>query len=101
MENDRILTIKEAAEYTGYSPKTIRNHTSDWRFFKMPNSRIWKVRKSDLDLIMKGENNTDRLALSVEEVKLCRSTKEKTVKHGGLISQPQTVRELDALLKRL
>ncbi|MDX3991374.1 hypothetical protein, partial [Pasteurella multocida] len=47
-------------------------------------------------------NNNNRLALSVDDKEiLCRSTKEKEMARGGLISHRQTVKELDDLLDRM
>lgn len=95
------LRIKDVAKELKLSVRTVRNHIHQWGFFRMKGSRIWLIKRSDLDLLKKRSNNTDRLALSVEEVTLCRSTKEKKTVRGGLISQPQVVRELDARLARL
>lgn len=96
---DEILKISQAAKYLDCHPNTVRNHLSEWGFWRMPGSRIWRVRKSYLDLIKEKSNNIGRLALSVEEITSCRSTKDKT--RGGLISQPQTEKELDDLLARM
>lgn len=95
------LTIKQAAKSLNCHPNTVRNHLIEWGFSQMPGSRVWRVEKSRLDLMVKGSNNSGRLALSVEEVTLCRSTKEKKTARGGLISQRQVEKELDALLAQL
>lgn len=95
------LTIRQVADHLNLSQSAVRNHLYDWGFFKMKGSNRWLIHKSDLDLLKERANNTDRSALSVEEVKLCRSTKEKKAVRGGLISQPRVVRELDDLLARL
>ncbi|MDY5106923.1 helix-turn-helix domain-containing protein [Actinobacillus minor] len=95
-EMQQTLTMKETAEYLGCHYQTVYKHRQEWGFFKMKGSKIWRVLKSDLDLHKEKANNPDRLALSVEEEKLCRSTKE--TKSIGLLSQRQAVRELDALL---
>lgn len=98
---EETLTIKQVAKHLNLSQSAVRNHLSDWGFFKMKGSNRWLIHKSDLDLLKKRANNDDRLALSVEEVKLCRSTKEQKTVRGGLISQPQAVKELDVRLARL
>ncbi|MCR1837601.1 helix-turn-helix domain-containing protein [Pasteurella caecimuris] len=98
---EETLTIKQVAKYLNLKERTVRNHIYDWGFFKMTGSRVWRIHKSDLDLLKKRSDNADRLALSVEEVQLCRSTKETKMARGGLISQPQAVKELDAQLARL
>ena len=92
----QTLTMKETAEYLGCHYQTVYKHRQAWGFFKMKGSKVWRVLKSDLDLHKEKANNPDRLALSVEEENLCRSTKE--TKSIGLLSQRQAVRELDALL---
>ncbi|MCQ9124322.1 DNA-binding protein [Rodentibacter mrazii] len=98
---EETLTIKQVAKYLNLKERTVRNHIYDWGFFKMAGSRVWRIHKSDLDLLKKRSDNADRLALSVEEVQLCRSTKETKTARGGLILQPQAVKELDAQLARL
>ncbi|WP_075290674.1 helix-turn-helix domain-containing protein [Histophilus somni] len=98
---EETLTIKQVAKHLNLSQSAVRNHLYDWGFFRMKGSNRWLIHKSDLDLLKKRANNSDRLALSVEEVTLCRSTEEQKMAHGGLISQPQAVRELDALLAQL
>ena len=90
------LTISQAAEYLNCHYQTVYRHRKNWGFFKMAGSKVWRVTKSELDLHKEKANNPDRLALSVEEVNLCRST--KMTKSIGLISQRQAVKELDALL---
>ena len=95
------LTINQVAKELNCHPNTVRQHLADWGFFKMAGSKVWRVSRIDLDRVKKQANNADRLALSVEEVTLCRSTKEQKTVRGGLISQPQAVKELDALLAQL
>lgn len=90
------LTIKQAAKELKFHHSTVRKHLLEWKFFQMPGSRVWRVRRSDLERVKEIMNNPDRLALSVEEVKLCRSTKEE--KYTGLLSLPRVAKELDVLL---
>ena len=93
------LTIKQAAKYLNMSEGAVRNHVTDWGFFKLPGSNAWRVEVAHLDKIKIYGNNLDRLALSVDEVKLCQSS--NAAKHIGLISQPQAVVELENLLARM
>lgn len=93
---EEVLTISEAAAYLKCHYQTVYKHKEDWGFFKMEKSAIWRVLKTELDKRKKTENNTDRLALSVDEVNLCRSTKE--TKSIGLVSRHRAAKELDALL---
>ncbi|WP_324681546.1 helix-turn-helix domain-containing protein [Bibersteinia trehalosi] len=95
------LSIKQVAQHLGMDYNTVYHHRFNWGFFRLKGSKLWRINKSDLEQLKKRSNNTDRLALSVDEVQLCRSSNEKKTAHGGLISQPQAVKELDALLARL
>ncbi|MGX2974914.1 helix-turn-helix domain-containing protein [Ursidibacter arcticus] len=98
---EETLTIKQVADYLQMDYQTVFKHRFRWGFFRMEGSNVWRITKSGLEKAQKRSNNADRLALSVEEVKLCRSTKEKKVTTGGLISQPRVVKELDTLLARM
>ncbi|MFC2552787.1 MAG: helix-turn-helix domain-containing protein [Rodentibacter sp.] len=93
------LTIKEVAKLLKMSPSAVRGHLSEWGFFRLKGSRVWRINRTDLDKIKIKGNNPDRLALSVDEVKLCQSS--NAAKHIGLISQPQAVVELENLLARM
>lgn len=95
------LTINQVAKELNCHPNTVRQHLADWRFFKMAGSKVWRVARTDLDRVKKQANNDRGLSLSVEENKKCRSTDEKQMARGGLISQPQTARELREALARL
>ncbi|OOH92159.1 DNA-binding protein [Pasteurellaceae bacterium 15-036681] len=93
------LSIKQVASILNVSYGTVFNHRHQWGFYKMEGSRLWRIDKTDLDLLKKRSNNDRGLVLSVGEEKLCRSEKEET--SITLTSIPLAVKELDALLKRL
>lgn len=93
------LSIKQVANILNLSYRTVFNHRHKWGFYKMEGSRLWRMDKTDLDLLKKRSNNSRGLALSVGEEKLCRSEKEET--SITLTSTPLVVRELDELLKQL
>lgn len=104
------LTINQVAKELNCHPNTVRQHLADWGFFKMVGSEVWRIKREDLerakkragiDPIRKRSDNDRGLSLSVEENKKCRSTDEKQTVRGGLISQPQTARELREALERL
>lgn len=95
------LTINQVAKELNCHPNTVRQHLADWGFFKMAGSRVWRVKRSDIDRVKKQANNDRGVSLSVEEKRKCRSTDEKQTVRGGLISQPQTARELREALARL
>lgn len=94
------LTIKEAAKYLNMSESAVRNHLTNWGFFKLPGSRVWRIRKADLDKIAKQGNNPRESTLFVRKKrgKLCHSTNGMAV--TTLILQRQLAAELDARLKR-
>lgn len=96
---EETLTIKEVAALLKMNPSAVRGHLGEWGFFKLKGSRGWRILKADLKKIKVKGNNSDRLALSVDEVKLCQSS--NAAKHIGLISQPQAVVELENLLARM
>ncbi|WP_373766345.1 helix-turn-helix domain-containing protein [Glaesserella sp.] len=98
---EKTLSIKQVAKYLNLAQNTIRSHAIEWGFFKMPGSRVWRINKNDLDRIKKRFNNSLRVDLvgCTNKDTLCQSTKDKTAPYGGLISQHQVGRELDALLK--
>ncbi|GAB1661259.1 DNA-binding protein [Mannheimia haemolytica] len=93
------LSIKQVANILNVSYWTVFNNRHRWGFYQMDGSRLWRVDKSNLDLLKKRSNNDRGLALSVGEEKLCRSEKEVT--SITLTSTPLVEKELDALLKQL
>lgn len=93
------LSIKQVATLLNLSYGTVFTHRHQWGFYRMKGSRLWRIDKSDLDLLKKRSNNDRGLALSVGEEKLCRSEREGT--SITLTSIPLAERELDELLKRL
>lgn len=95
---EETLSIKQAAKHLGMCYSTVYSHRLDWGFFQMKGSKLWRIHKSDLEQLKKRSNNTGRLALSVDEVTLCRSSNEMKPAHGGWILPHQTAKELDALL---
>ncbi|TYB22525.1 helix-turn-helix domain-containing protein [Aggregatibacter actinomycetemcomitans] len=98
---NETLTIKETAAYLKMSVSAVRWHLSEWGFFKLPGSRLWRIRKADLDKISKQGNNQRESALFVSNNKrgaLCRSTNGMAA--TTLILQRKLAAELDARLKR-
>lgn len=104
------LTINQVAKELNCHPNTVRQHLVDWGFFKMESSAVWRIsrenferakRRASIDQIKKRSDNDRGLSLSVEEKRKCRSTEDKQTARGGLISQPQTARELREALARL
>ncbi|MGX2956381.1 helix-turn-helix domain-containing protein [Ursidibacter arcticus] len=93
------LSIKQVASILNVSYGTVFNHRHKWGFYKIKGSRLWRIDKTDLDLLKNRSNNDRGLALSVGEEKLCRSEREET--SITLTSIPLAVKELDGLLKRL
>lgn len=70
---EETLTIKEVAALLKMNPSAVRGHLGEWGFFKLKGSRGWRILKADLEKIKIKGNNSDRLTLSVDEVKLCQS----------------------------
>ncbi|MFP4689936.1 helix-turn-helix domain-containing protein, partial [Pasteurella multocida] len=102
LKMEKALTIKEVADRLNMSVSAVRNQIYNWNFFKMKGCRGWRILESDLAKHKEWSNNNNRLALSVDDKEiLCRSTKEKEMARGGLISHRQTVKELDDLLDRM
>ncbi|WP_279572044.1 helix-turn-helix domain-containing protein [Volucribacter amazonae] len=102
MDAPEILTIREAAKYLNYSYNTIYNKREKWGFFKMEGCKGWRIKKSDLDLMIQTAQNTSRLGVWVgDKEKTCRSGKTKKVEYGKLISPHQTGNEFVALLTQV
>ena len=70
---EETLTIKEVAALLKMNPSAVRGNLGEWGFFKLKGYRGWRLLKADLEKIKIKGNNSDRLTLSVDEVKLCQS----------------------------
>lgn len=94
------LTIKEVAALLKMSPSAVRGHLSEWGFFRLRGSRVWRILRSDLDKIKEQGNNPRESTLFVNHKRgnLCHSTNGKAV--TTLILQRQLAAELDARFKR-
>ena len=94
------LTIKEVATLFKMSPSAVRGHLSEWGFFRLRGSRVWRILRPDLDKIKEQGNNPRASTLFVRNNSgnLCHSTNGTAV--TTLILQRQLAAELDARLKR-
>ena len=94
---EKALSLKEVAEKLGVSYRTVFDRRSELGF-RIPGSRIWRVWPSTLADLSKPRNNVTRISLRVKGDKQCHSLNDPTPAFGGLLSQRQAAKELDALL---
>ncbi|OFS84518.1 hypothetical protein HMPREF3144_06640 [Oligella sp. HMSC05A10] len=101
---ERDLTIKEVAEITGFSYRTIYDNRHKLKAYQINPTKKghWRIKRENIDNLYKIQHNMTcmRLASDEQEQSLCQSTNKKDLNTGTLMSQRQAANELDALLVR-
>ncbi|MFK5238163.1 helix-turn-helix domain-containing protein [Glaesserella parasuis] len=64
--------MNQVAKELNCHPNTVRQHLADWGFFKMAGSKVWRVKRSDLDRVKKNKR-----IMTVGY--LCRSRRKENV----------------------
>jgi hypothetical protein len=98
MENDKALSLKEAAEILGISYSSIFSKRKKLGF-QLPDSRVWRIWRSSLYALDKNDSNMIPLSLwGVKEKKTCQFSSTPSQASTTLTSLRQMGKELDALL---
>lgn len=100
MNDEKALTLKEAADKLGVSYYTVfsRRHKLG---FRLPGSRIWRIWPSRLAEYTRPRNNVFRLSLRADDRSNSSWQSERTRNRASGISTSlrQAEKELDALLE--
>jgi len=98
-EQTKLFTLKQAADYLGCNPETVRRHAQAKKIPAAKLGRKWVFIEQDLAQYLRNQYSTPESVVQVvdnNEESLCQSTLETT--SGGQNSLHQTEVEYNALL---